>query len=425
MSYLPSAPLQGRDPIAAPRRPIGRATVDQLVAMVSAIGGMIFGVLAIPTLIQQAPQLSLAWTIPTAVFIYLGIVVIWLAALTRQFRRTFNTVFAIVFMAAVISWPLVTPADVVLDQRPWLWQLINVGTATAVVGMSAWVATVYTIGVPIAFSAITLLPSGGGLDPATAAIDAGYAVILGLAVLVMMTSYRQLGSQVDRSQAEALDGYSRAARAEAAEAERREVDMLIHDSVLTTLIAASRAEQPEERRIVARMAANALANLEHTELPRHSESATSFLKLRDRLAEAFAVIDAPVEVSTLGPMIGTMPVPAGEAIYSAALQAVQNSIRHAGGNEVERTVTMQATAEGVITITVRDTGSGFDPAMVPVERLGIRLSIIERIEAAGGEVSIRSGPGQGTAVTLVWPAQTHLLHGDSVAVADEAGQVQP
>jgi signal transduction histidine kinase len=42
---------------------------------------------------------------------------------------------------------------------------------------------------------------------------------------------------------------------------------------------------------------------------------------------------------------------------------------------------------------------------VPKTRLGLRLSIIGRVESVGGKVRIDSGPGRGTAIILDWIAK--------------------
>jgi signal transduction histidine kinase len=55
-------------------------------------------------------------------------------------------------------------------------------------------------------------------------------------------------------------------------------------------------------------------------------------------------------------------------------------------------------------VTVRDRGSGFDLARVDRARLGLERSIIERTADCGGQASIWSAPGQGTTVSICWPA---------------------
>ena len=52
----------------------------------------------------------------------------------------------------------------------------------------------------------------------------------------------------------------------------------------------------------------------------------------------------------------------------------------------------------------RNRGVGFDPDATPEDRLGVRRSIIDRMERHGGRAEIRSAPGEGTEVRL------HLDH---------------
>ena len=44
---------------------------------------------------------------------------------------------------------------------------------------------------------------------------------------------------------------------------------------------------------------------------------------------------------------------------------------------------------------VRDRGAGFDPDAVPEDRLGVRNSIIDRMQRHGGTAEVRSTPGRG------------------------------
>jgi signal transduction histidine kinase len=63
-----------------------------------------------------------------------------------------------------------------------------------------------------------------------------------------------------------------------------------------------------------------------------------------------------------------------------------------------------AEVPGRLQVVIRDRGAGFDRARVDQARLGLRRSITERTAECGGRASIRSEPGQGTEVSLSWPA---------------------
>ena len=62
-----------------------------------------------------------------------------------------------------------------------------------------------------------------------------------------------------------------------------------------------------------------------------------------------------------------------------------------------------------------------DAEAVPTERLGVRVSIIERVANAGGIARVVSSPGQGTVVTLRWPAPRSHVIASAPADADVAG----
>ena len=64
---------------------------------------------------------------------------------------------------------------------------------------------------------------------------------------------------------------------------------------------------------------------------------------------------------------------------------------------------MNSNLLGGCVIEIADSGVGFDPAAVPSERLGLRISIRERVAKAGGVVQVNSGPGRGTSILIEWP----------------------
>ena len=57
-------------------------------------------------------------------------------------------------------------------------------------------------------------------------------------------------------------------------------------------------------------------------------------------------------------------------------------------------------ARGTATVYVRDRGRGFDPNSVADDRMGIKTSIVGRMERHGGTADVRSAPGEGTEIRL-------------------------
>jgi signal transduction histidine kinase len=67
---------------------------------------------------------------------------------------------------------------------------------------------------------------------------------------------------------------------------------------------------------------------------------------------------------------------------------------------------MKSARPGGILVEIGDTGRGFSMSSIPTERLGVRVSIIERVTNAGGSVEIISAPDHGALVSVRWPATT-------------------
>jgi signal transduction histidine kinase len=85
------------------------------------------------------------------------------------------------------------------------------------------------------------------------------------------------------------------------------------------------------------------------------------------------------------------------AVLNAAGEAAVNAAKHSGADSID----IYAEVEGEhVEVFVRDRGAGFDVDSIPDDRLGVRRSIIERMERHGGSAQIRSAPGEGTEVRL-------------------------
>ena len=85
------------------------------------------------------------------------------------------------------------------------------------------------------------------------------------------------------------------------------------------------------------------------------------------------------------------------AMAKSAREAMVNAAKHAG---VARVDVYAEVAGAVATVYVRDRGRGFDPATVADDRMGIRTSIVGRMERHGGTANVQSAPGDGTEITL-------------------------
>ncbi|SFT26607.1 phage shock protein C (PspC) family protein [Streptomyces sp. ok210] len=182
--------------------------------------------------------------------------------------------------------------------------------------------------------------------------------------------------------------------------ERAEVAAHVHDSVLHTLTLIQRnAEDPGEVRRLARAQERELRNWLYNPQGTGKDEGDEPETLAEAVKRAAAEVEdkhgVPLEVVVVG------DCPLDEKLAAqmqAAREAMVNAAKYGGeGGAVQ----VYAEVEGrTVFVSVRDRGPGFDPDSVPADRMGVRESIIGRMQRNGGTARLRSVPGGGTEVEL-------------------------
>ncbi|MGN6250284.1 MAG: histidine kinase [Marmoricola sp.] len=88
-----------------------------------------------------------------------------------------------------------------------------------------------------------------------------------------------------------------------------------------------------------------------------------------------------------------------EHLYRIALEALHNTVKHAGARRVEVRLEDEG---GAVTLRMIDDGAGFDPEQDRPGHLGLR-TMRERADAIGATFAIDSGPGRGSTVVVTLP----------------------
>ena len=388
-----------------PRNPISRKQVENVISRSVAVFGIVFGAQTIPWLLGQLDEAYPLWLWIVVPLLFGTLIVVLIMSFAKVWVRQAHGLFAILYAGALISWPFaVIPGVEVFTGIHWLNYLITVATAMAAIAFSTLLGTIYLFLMPLIYVVIRMTPVGGGADWQLAVLEGVYALILGGAIMIIVTMVRQAATSVDNAQATALDRYSHAVRQHATEVERVQVDSIVHDSVLTTLISAARAFTPLAKDLAAAMAGNAIIYLRDAAAASPDDGTTVRLTaLAERITDSAAALSSPFELRIRSVGTRSLPVQAAEAIYSAAVQAMVNSLQHAGERGITRWVAVRGVAPGGIEVVVGDTGAGFSMIDIPTERLGVRVSIVERVANAGGRAVIQSAPGEGTIITIRWP----------------------
>ncbi|GAA3817496.1 PspC domain-containing protein [Nocardioides panacisoli] len=297
--------------------------------------------------------------------------------------------FEAVFGRGALVWPVVIgvagvallwrQADEAQRER-WLDASGRVDPARVVLGRGGWAAYARLgAGLSLMVLALVLFSLRGG--SLSLARDVTIAVLLGIAGIAIV-----VGPWIYRLTAELADERTERVRTQ----ERADVAAHLHDSVLQTLALiqknpadAARLARAQERDLRSWLFAGDTL-----------DAATVAGALRQQAAEVEDKYGVMVDVVAVGDadlVEGLRPV------VAATREAVTNAAKHAGVPRVD--VYAEITGDAV-DVFVRDRGAGFDPDATPEDRMGVRGSIIDRMQRHGGRAEIRSAQGEGTEVRL-------------------------
>jgi signal transduction histidine kinase len=182
---------------------------------------------------------------------------------------------------------------------------------------------------------------------------------------------------------------------------RDEVASTLHDGVLQTLALVERRTRTSDPELAAE------ARISDRELrswlfhgpsgPDHAATFNAALHaVADRVSRSH---DLRVTVNCLTEDSLSADLPVRQAMLAAVGEALTNVAKHADASQV--VVFSDEEDDGVVFVSVRDNGVGFDPAANrSLDRQGIVGSIERRVATAGGRSQIVSTPGTGTEVRL-------------------------
>lgn len=325
-------------------RPGDRRSTEGSLLLVLGACGVVLGGLLLASLLG----VNLRGFIPLAVA-GLGAALIWLRADQEQRER------------------LRTGVERVTPQRAGVVQ-VALGALLVLVGLVA-----FGVG-------------GVGVGQAGALLVAVVVVVLGL-LLVLSPFVLRVWRERDSER-----------RARIRSEERAEIAAHVHDSVLQSLALIQRnAGDPGA---VARIARAQERDLRRWLYP---TPATFHSSLRSALEEMAGEIEDAHGTRVDLVCVGDLPMDElWSPLVQATREAVANAARHSGADVVSVYAEM---ADGAATVHVRDRGVGFDVDAVPDDRMGLRESIVGRLQRHGGRATIESEPGTGTRVELVMEAR--------------------
>lgn len=166
----------------------------------------------------------------------------------------------------------------------------------------------------------------------------------------------------------------------------------LHDSVLQTLALIQR--QADDPRAVQSLARRQERELRTWLYGDEVADATLKAALTRVAAEVEDERGVPVELVIVG---DAELEPGADALVRAAREAILNAAKHSGADKID---VYAEVIDDTIEVFIRDRGTGFNVDEVAADRLGLRNSIIDRMERHGGRAVVRSSAEDGTEVRL-------------------------
>ena len=381
------------------------ARIERLIARSISLMALVFGAQTLSIALGSGVVVpEPLGTVYLLTLLGLLVIVILTGIVDARVQRVANIVFAVTYLVAVALWPVVTAgAGADSKAEPWTWYLCAIACGCISQAVRPWLAATYIVITPAVYGVARVIDGEGNITHLDIAVqDALYGTMIGLVIMVLITMFRRAARTVDEARSAAFARYDEAVRQHALEAERIEVDALVHDTVLASLQAADRASTPEQARAAVAMASDAISRLAALDSPPAGPApAITVGWVVDLLRQHAEHLEAPFDVTVTGPIDREVPFRVAESLYLAAAQAMTNSVQHAGEPDT-RSVTVEVGGDRVVHVCVSDDGIGFDRGAVDADRLGLRVSIIERVLAVGGSVDVRSSPGAGTTISIRW-----------------------
>lgn len=298
-------------------------------------------------------------------------------------------------LAATRLLPIAAPGDALARMHPMLGWYFVIAAAGAVVLTRRW-RFIFVVALAPLLLMVNATAIGElqfvSVEDVMLDMATNLATIGALTWLLRLAETSDASGARQRAQAVELAAHQASTRAQ------HEANSFIHDHILSALIAV--ANGLPDRAALRGSARQALDSL-RTETAVASPVAARTL-LND-VAGRVGAMAGDIRINVVLAREHEISPEVAQAITEATLEAVRNSLRHAGNKDtpVMRTVTLTSDAWG-ISIEVSDNGCGFDPAVAGRGRHGVSGSIIARMQDVGGRATVDSAPGEGACVTLRW-----------------------
>ena len=386
-------------------RELAARIINGTVATIGWAVGALTIVLTIPVLVETLVMRGRAEDIPIPLAL-LVIILLGIAAVARWRRTEVVLIYLAAAAVATVGYelalfdgdPALVDEALFLVNRPSL-ALVAVGV-TAATALSGILWSAFGLVVATSAALVAALIAGVPFRPGFGPLMVFIVAAVGyLTFAAIQSTQRRQVPNFDQLEAET----QRLARGEDLS---RRTTAAVHDTVLNDLSIVMNAPDKLDPRVVARLHED-LEQLrsaewisQTTQIPTADDEDASLRNEIMRMVSDFQWRGLSIHVTGSGSGVYRLEPDVARALVGSVSAAFENVLRHSGATVAELELIY---GDDVITVMVSDQGAGFDPAAVPGDRLGVRESIVARMESVGGSARVWSSPGSGTSVMLTVP----------------------
>ncbi|MEJ9077585.1 ATP-binding protein [Gordonia malaquae] len=350
-----------------------------------------------------------AWWTPTSFVLILGAAIVMLIAAVPESGRSHAlfrsaVVLAAANVAALMLWfPAWTHLDYTGFGSPPVWSANTVvlpAVALATLVPIRWAAA-YTV-VGLGMLAVAQQRAGFGGHGADAYFNQMMTASLMAVFLAMLGTAMGIARTVDATRAVVLTESVAAAASAARVDERRRLDVVLRDKVIAVLRDIAPGTPDDRHQRQARAVLDELDGADVDPLAAGMVTPSdAVVQLREAVIAFGDHLLVSVEATDDA---ADLPVSVVDAVGAALVEAVGNSVVHAGPRA--STAVVGLISGSGVRVRVVDDGCGFDPDRIAPDRSGIVLGIQQRMDLLpGGAAVVDAAPLDGTMVSLEWSRQ--------------------
>ncbi len=389
-----------------------RSAEDGIIRVFAAFisaAALLFAVLLAPGAIATPEIIPHWWSVTAATLVLVPMLGLWPASRAADSRwiKRCGTAAAAAYLGSLLSWLALVDGHIPANRDVWLATFPGLITmAAALSWRPAATLTYLTLGAGTAevVRYVTRENQQHVVLPVEIVSVVVYCGLFVVATIAAVSTARAL----DRAMVTSVQHSATSAASAARDVERARFHALMHDRVMSTLLALSRLGNTPDLRD---QAATTVIELDRL---RNSNVAEEDLDVRTAVGLIRAALvqvdgDVPVEVD-IDPAAPDIPRAAARSIASAAAEALRYSFRQTD-DDADRIIVIDACPKG-LRVVVADNGCELEHTPQSALDVEAAFGLRQRMAAADGcAYAVHAEPGRGTQVVLAWTL--HTGDGDS------------